>query len=317
MIRRLRGEPTIPPAPIHAPGICWAMPSRYRMLALDLDGTLLDARGRLHPASIDAVMRARAQGLRVMICTGRGLVESKSFMHELGQTDPVAVAGGAITADPVSNATVRRIAMASDLTALVCGALLSEGHAPLVLKDPSAAGFDYLIPASETMIDPVTRWWFETNRVSVRYADAITDDEHAEHTIRVGMVADADEAQRVAKIVERAVGVRALMHAFKAVVGPEITGAGERTVHIVEAFDAGAGKWPAILHEAGKHGIEPGEIAAIGDEINDLGMIESAGLGVAMANAADAVKAVANRETGHHDEGGAGAAIEKILNGIW
>ena len=293
------------------------MPCRYRMLALDLDGTLLDARGRLHPASIDAVRSARDLGLRIMICTGRGLVESRSFMHELDQTDPVAVAGGAITADPASGQTVHRVAMAGDLTSQVCRVLLDEGHAPLVLKDPSAAGFDYLIPAEISMIDPVTRWWFETNGVSVRYADDLSDDMHPEHTIRVGMCADSGEASRVASILSERVGERALMHAFKAVVGPEITGAGEREVHIVEAFDAGAGKWPAILREASRNGIDPGEIAAIGDEINDVGMIEAAGLGVAMANATASVKAVADRETGHHDAGGAADAIMRILDGEW
>jgi hydroxymethylpyrimidine pyrophosphatase-like HAD family hydrolase len=293
------------------------MACRYRMLALDLDGTLLDARGRLHPASVEGVRRARDAGLRVMICTGRGLVESRSFMHELEQTDPVAVAGGAITADPVSGETVHRVAMATDLTRLVCDALLGEGHAPLVLKDPHAAGFDYLVPAAEDLVDPVTRWWFATNRVRVRYAGSIDEDAHPEHTIRVGMCTDADEAQRVAGVVGACVGDRALMHAFKAVVGPEITGAGERTVHILEAFDAGAGKWPAIMRQAAAHGIAAGEIAAIGDEINDLGMIESAGLGVAMGNATPSVKAAAARETGHHDAGGAGAAIAKIVDGEW
>lgn len=287
------------------------------MLALDLDGTLLDARGRLHPASIEAVLRARAQGLRVMICTGRGLVESRAFMHELAQIDPVAVAGGAITADPVSGATVHRVSMADGLTRAVCDTLLAEGHAPLVLKDPHAAGFDYLVPAEETMIDPVTRWWFGTNRVSVRFAASLDHDEHPEHTIRVGMCADALEASRVAAIVAERVGDRALMHAFKAVVGPEITGAGERTVHILEAFDAGAGKWPAIMRQAERFGIAPSEIAAIGDEINDVGMIESAGLGVAMGNASDAVLAVADRVTGHHNAGGAGEAIGNILDGEW
>ena len=63
--------------------------------------------------------------------------------------------------------------------------------------------------------------------------------------------------------------------------------------------------------------LDEANIQAIGDEINDLGMIESAGLGVAMANAADAVKAVADCHTGHHNEGGAGEAIMRIVDGEW
>jgi len=63
--------------------------------------------------------------------------------------------------------------------------------------------------------------------------------------------------------------------------------------------------------------VPPERVAAIGDEINDLQLIENAGLGVAMENAVPAVKAVARRVTRSHAHDGVAYAIERILSGEW
>ena len=65
-----------------------------------------------------------------------------------------------------------------------------------------------------------------------------------------------------------------------------------------------AGKWTAILHLAELWGIDPAEICAVGDDMNDLPMIAGAGLGVAMGHAPASVLAVADHVTGDHDEDG-------------
>lgn len=295
------------------------MPLRYGLLALDLDGTLLGARAALSERNIKAVQRARRAGVRVVICTGRGLVECRAYLDRLDQTDPVIVAGGAITADPVSGGTIERFAMDPALVGVVSSALIEAGHAALVLKDAHATGYDYLVLTGTGRVtpDPVTLWWFEKMGVRVVYASSIEHDPDPEHTIRVGMCADAAESGAMADTLRDRVGGRAILHSFKAVVGSEVTGVGERAVHILEAFDASAGKWSALKRLAGVRGIEPSRIAAIGDEINDVGMIRGAGLGVAMANAVEDVRGVADRVTGDHDEDGVAEAIGRILDGEW
>ena len=64
------------------------------VLAIDLDGTLLGRDKKVSRANIEAIDRARQAGVHVLICTGRGLVESRSAREAIGQELPVMVAGG-------------------------------------------------------------------------------------------------------------------------------------------------------------------------------------------------------------------------------
>jgi hydroxymethylpyrimidine pyrophosphatase-like HAD family hydrolase len=76
-----------------------------------------------------------------------------------------------------------------------------------------------------------------------------------------------------------------------------------------------AGKWRAILHLADLWGVEPGEICAVGDDVNDIPMIRNAGLGVAMGHAAPAVRDAADLITGNHEEDGVAMLVENLLLG--
>lgn len=293
------------------------MACRYRLLALDLDGTLLNARGEVSPANARAVLAAREAGLRVVVCTGRGLVESKPHLDAIGQTDPVVVAGGAVIADPVSGLTLHRHAMDPGLVAEVTAAVMREGQAALVLKDRASAGYDYLVVTGESRPDPVSVWWFEKMRVVVRFVRTLAEDEHPEHTVRVGVVGGVAEAARAGEVLRGRFGGRAVFQSFASLVGSEATGEGEREIRIVEAFDPGSGKWPALRRLAAGLEVGDAEIAAIGDERNDLEMIRGAGLGVAMGNAVPEVLGVADRVTARHDEDGVAEAIGRILDGSW
>ncbi len=295
------------------------MPCRYRLLALDLDGTLLDARGVVSEQNTDAVRRAREAGLRVLVCTGRGYVEAEPAFRAIGQTDPVIVAGGAVTADPATGATLHRDAMDEQLVHEISGTILGEGHAALLLMDRAETGCDYLVVTGAGGLepDPVTVWWFEKMGVSVRYVPSLDGEPHAGHTVRLGVLGEHGESNRVGAVIGERFGDRVSMQAFSTVVGPEVTGSGPRRIRINEAFDPACDKWPALLRVARGMEIEPAEIAAIGDEMNDLMMIRGAGLGVAMANARDAVLDAADRVTGHHTEAGVASAIDQILDGAW
>jgi hypothetical protein len=88
-------------------------------------------------------------------------------------------------------------------------------------------------------------------------------------------------------------------------------------MHVLEVFDSRATKWNAIAQLARDWSIPHDSIMAVGDEINDLDMIASAGLGVAMGNAVPAVQAVAKRHTLRHTEDGVAVAIRSALRGEW
>ncbi|HYF78374.1 MAG TPA: HAD family hydrolase, partial [Symbiobacteriaceae bacterium] len=81
----------------------------------------------------------------------------------------------------------------------------------------------------------------------------------------------------------------------------------------VEATPAEASKREALLAVLGAMGVEPGEVIAMGDGENDVGMLSLAGLAVVPANAMPGAKAVAHRVVGHHDREGVAAFLEEML----
>lgn len=294
---------------------------RYSMLALDLDGTLLNTAGLVSRENIDAVGRARAAGLDVTICTGRGLVECRPALEAIGQSGPVVVAGGSIVACPRTSKTLHRFSIDRGMVERTVRTLLDHGHAALILKDPIEAGYDYLVVNGddEHPLDPVTQWWFETMDVKVRYARRLDEDEHPEHTVRVGACGLSGGLGKMKDELLEEFGERVMIHSFPCVVAPHMArvAADGQTLHILEVFDQNATKWSAISYLAREAGVEPSRIAAIGDEVNDVPMLRGAGLGVAMGNAVPAVREVAGRHTLRNDEHGVAHAIDRILAGEW
>jgi len=291
----------------------------YDLLAIDLDGTLLGPDAGVSEQNIRAVHRARDAGLDVIVCTGRGYIESRRILETIGHTDAVIVAGGSITACGRTGATLHRFTMHHSIVSRAVRVINECAQPAMVLKDAPAAGFDYLIVAGEGehALDPVASWWFEEMGATVRFAKSLDADEHPEQTIRVGLCTDGRRSAPIAARLRAEMGDATLMHDFPAVLGPHGRGEAPRRVNIVELFDARASKWAALTRLADERGIEASRIAAIGDEINDVCMIQGAGLGVAMGNAVDAVRAVADRHTGTNTEDGVASAIDRILAGEW
>ncbi|MFO0832410.1 MAG: HAD family hydrolase [Phycisphaerales bacterium] len=297
------------------------MPPRYPILAIDLDGTLLSSKGTVSPANIGAVHRARAAGIRVVVCTGRGLAECRSILTAISQDEPVVVAGGAIIACPMSGRTLHRFTMEVSLVRDTVGTLLEHEQPALLLKDPADAGYDYLVVQGPTRqrVHPAIDWWFERHRLRVRYVRSLDEDEHPEHTVRVGACSPASTFREVAARVKGHASGRGVLHSIPAVAPAQVqrsTSPGE-PAHIMELFDAHAGKWSAVSHLARQWGLDPGTIVAIGDEVNDVEIITNAGLGIAMANAVPAVRDAARRHTKSNDEDGVAFAVEQVLSGAW
>ena len=283
-------------------------------IAIDLDGTLLGSNKQVSRANIDAIDRARQAGVHVLICTGRGLVESRSALKAIDQRDPVMVAGGSIVADPVSGKTLHRVEMADELIHRAVDLFHSVQSPALVLKDPAEIGYDYLVVDSldEHPIHDITRWWFEDHGLSVRDARTVHDDEHPEHTVRVGMCCEVSKSNPVTEVVLREMGDLVELHDFPCVKPPGHEG---EEVHILEIFDKTATKWNAVHWYLEQHNIDPTRVAAIGDQVNDLTMIHGAGIGIAMGNAIDEVKDGSCYVTAPNDEDGVAIAIECLLRG--
>lgn len=294
------------------------MPIPYRLLALDLDGTLLDAASRLSPANRAAVGRAIDAGLEVVVCTGRGFAECRHVLDDLTMAGAAVVAGGAMTVQLPSGETLHRSAMPADLVRDVSRILnAATGHYVLLLKDRSATGVDYVL-LGDGRVDAASEWWFNQVPVAVQRAERFEDDPHPDETIRLGIVTTAREMKRLGARVVEEFGRRTFVHHFP-VINSDGNGRhlADNAIHLMEIFNAETNKWSAISALAAQRGVAAEQIAAIGDEINDVAMIRHAGLGVAMGNAIDPIKQVADRITLDQAEDGVAHAIEQILAGAW
>ncbi len=283
----------------------------YRLLAIDLDGTLLCPEGRVSKENLSAIADAQAAGLTVVPCTGRGWREAKYILDDVPNLGVgVFVTGAAIT-DVVSGKTRHHTAFDPAVAAELIDLLKDEPQAVLAYREPNRIGHEYLI-TGHGQLTPNSQWWFDfTGAILHEQRDVAPDD--LQHTLRIGMVAPGSQAPRLLAKVNESFAGRAEAHAFAAVQSPDP----EDAVHILEVFAPGVDKWHGLSWVAGQMGIDTDQVAVIGDEINDVAMLQAAGCAIAMENAADAAKQHAAYVTKPNHDHGVAHAIQQILDGHW
>ena len=284
------------------------------MIAVDLDGTLLDGDGEISDTNLAAIRAAQSAGVLVVPSTGRSWRESRQVLSSFPLIDDgqvgVFVTGAAIN-NLATGQTQDISVIEPHLAMRIVERLRDLPEAVLVFRDAELAGHDYMV-TGRGILTANTQWWFQDTGASVRFVDKPTlDDLH--HTLRVGIVAVAEQARRVGRWIAEAMGDSVIVQSFEAIQQPEPA----QSVHVLEVFAQGVDKWRGIDWIARQHGIDPARIAMIGDGANDLAAVEAAGCGIAMGNADDQVKAVADHVTGDCRDGGVAQAIDRLLSGDW
>ena len=277
--------------------------ARYRLIAIDLDGTLLSPDGQVTPRAKAAVHRALSAGLLVCFATGRNWTESREVLDALNHYPTAVFVGGAMVIDTHQRVTLHRTMMEPKLAGQICAYLEQDGQAALALQDLGTAGVDYLI-AADAPLNAATQAWMTITQAKLRKVPSLADYPH-DHTIRLGICGEPDDVRRVKQeLIDRFDG-RILCQNLR------VPSYG---VEVLEIFDPAVNKWEGVLHVARRHGISAQEIVAIGDDINDLPMVRSAGLGVAMGNAIPEVLAAAKKVIGGNHEEGLATFLDELVD---
>jgi hypothetical protein len=276
--------------------------AQYRLIAIDLDGTLLSPTGQVTARAKEAVQRCLSAGLLVCFATGRNWTESRAILDAVEHWPTAVFVGGAMVIDTDKDVTLHRTMMEPALAREVCQILESRGHAVLALQDTGVAGIDYLMTGDLPPND-ATRQWMTVTEAKLRKVGKLSDEPH-EHTIRVGICATPKEVGKIKQALVEHFGDRIVVHNL---LVPSYG------VEVLEVFDPAVNKWEGILHVARRHGIEPKQIVAIGDDVNDIPMIKNAGLGVAMGNARPDVQAVAKKVIGKNTDEGLAAFLDELV----
>jgi 5-amino-6-(5-phospho-D-ribitylamino)uracil phosphatase len=276
---------------------------QYRLIAIDLDGTLLNSRSELSAANRNALHRAHEAGITICLCTGRSTVEAQPVVEQIGLDLNAGVfVFGALVNDLVSGQVLFRNAMSPDLAERLITHLSQGRRHVLILYDRAENGCDYVLLEGDDNRDAYERWLTitpaRTERISQWQPRACTP-------LRVGIIEPTDCIERSLR------DIRAVFPAEQAKINSIY--APNYGLHVVECFAPVVNKWYGITQLAGRLGIRPDQVAAVGDDINDVEMIAQAGLGVAMGNAIPAIKAVAACETRTNDQDGVAALIDRLL----
>lgn len=280
------------------------MVGRYRLLAIDIDGTLVNVHNELSPATRDALIRAGKAGIRVVLATGRRYSRALHLVEPLEIDVPLISASGALVKDPQDHH--RTLYRAEFDRAVLCQAMAildACGYDPVVCADTYSEGFDFYHPRAETD-SPELAEYFRSNPGDGRVWPNLVRDPPPGVFTAFTMGTRAQMAELDETLHRRLPG-KLSSHVLRS---PRYTG------FMCEFAPGGVTKWSAICRLARGWGIGDEAICAVGDDVNDIPMIRAAGLGVAMGNALPEVKAAADRIAPSQADDGLVHVVEWLLD---
>lgn len=279
-----------------------------KLLVIDLDGTLVGSDGTLPAAHVDELHRARAQGIELVVATGRSWNESQRYLEALEADGVMVAAGGAMLVDAVDGQTLARSVLPADVIATIAQRLNEAGHLAQLLQDHNETNVHYVM-IGPMEPDPTTAWWLAKHDLTTQCEPVMTTTA-MEHTVRVAAVGTSEELAPVVALLEEELGDRVLVRHWEAI--SEGTHNAPPT-YLLEAFNADVDKWFMVKKILADRGLNASDVVAIGDGLNDIEMLEHAGLGIAMGQAKPEVRAVADRIVASNDEGGFIEALRSIV----
>lgn len=252
----------------------------------------MGAEDRVSAVVRDTVRRVREAGCAVVLCTGRSRVTTDPVADQLGFRGYAVVSNGAVVLDLDSGEVLccNRMPISSAVQAI--RALMAEGAAPNVYEDAIESARILYHPDFPVRIYDEERYqpWPDMG-ASLPFAPVCVSSYGPEEVLRP--IADRLTLERIP--------------------GTFVEQAGTHEVWCLEVHHEQSGKCNGLQRVADRLGVQREEVLAIGDHINDLKMLQFAGIGVAMGNAIPEVKAVADFVTATREEDGVAQALERFV----
>ncbi|MCH4172416.1 MAG: sugar-phosphatase [Lactobacillus sp.] len=268
--------------------------SKIKLVAIDMDGTLLDDHQQITPENIAAIQKADAAGVQIVLASGRPLAGLKQYLTQLQlwQKDRYTITfNGALVQENATDKTIleHTVPLATFKTFANLAQELNL-HIHAEDKDrmytPNRDISKYTVIESALVDLPLY----------YRTLDEFPPDTHFS---KVMMIDEPD-----------------LINAAEPKIPADLKKAYyivKSTPYFLEVMNRQVSKGKALNELADYLGFEQSEVMAIGDQGNDLSMVQYAGMGVAMANAIDTVKASATIQTASNNDSGVAQAINQYV----
>lgn len=281
------------------------MSSRIRLIAIDIDGTLLNSRNELSAANLAALQRAHAEGIEVMLGTGRRHAFAMPIAEALGFPLWMISSNGAVT-----RSTTDEHFYVDFLPAQVCRDLCiymgDQFRANTVVTFERPGKGALIVERVDELTESIQRW-IEKNSQFIEFIVPIEN----------GIVTDPIQAMFCGTIAKMELAQEKLLAwPGRDQITVLKTQYDHRNLCIVDILNRDCSKGHALERFAQSRGISRDEIVAIGDNYNDIEMLRIAGHPFIMANAAAELKQNGWPVTLSNDESGVAAAIEQVLSGV-
>lgn len=274
---------------------------KYKLICSDIDGTLVDTRGRVTKENQAAIHELEKAGIMFAICSGRmySAVNMISLFYEIPSY--VICSNGAVIGDTRTNQVLHQFPLSKDNIEKIC-AVGEKYHCVIgfntvegVLYRGSDGIEDVLYHEANMMYSSVTGKKIQLVRADA-YGKYITEND----IMKISLWASSDEDyEKVCNQINQISGVTAAS-AMK---------------WNLEMTEAGVTKWHGVKWLLNRFGLKREEVICIGDTMNDYEMVRNAGLGVAMKNGDTRLKEVASYITDTNDDSGVAKLIKKCLEG--
>jgi hydroxymethylpyrimidine pyrophosphatase-like HAD family hydrolase len=298
-----------------------------RMIAVDMDGTLLGADGQVSARNVAALKAAEAAGVEVVVATGRRHCYAMRQLRGLGLGEENAlISSNGTVVRTIGARLLEKTLLPTSTARWICGHV-DEFRNALVMT------FDKVRPDGEDergalVVEELAELnesigkWMIANAPYIAHVNPIEQALEGDDPIQMMLCGRVERMRRAeARLLEHpgvsAVGVGPQEWAAGVEVALHRTEYPVRDLSIVDILPAGCSKGAALLRLAADRGVKVEEIVAIGDNWNDVSMLEVAGQAVLMGNAPEDLKEMAV-ERGwtvgkRHDEDGVAEVVEAAL----
>jgi len=270
-----------------------------RLLAIDIDGTLLNPEFQISPVDMAALRRVRAQGIEVVVVTGRRHTFALPIVQQLGFDLWVISSNGAVTRSLAGETFHRDLLPAATCLELCTKMREFRGNTVLTF-DIEAKGAIVLEHMRELNVS--IQRWLEKN---LQYIDFVIPIENS-------LTKDPVQAMFCGRI-ERMKLAQAALAASGLDITVLRTEYPVRDLSIVDVLNQGCSKGHALERWANFRGIPREQVMAIGDNYNDIEMLAFAGVPFIMGNASEELRGNGWAVTLTNEQNGVAAAIEQVL----
>ncbi len=277
---------------------------KYKMLVSDMDYTLLNKEKKVSKRNRDAIRKAMEKGVHMVVATGRIYTSARVYARLLGVNTPIIASNGAI---------IREAAFANlkDTEKTIYKQTLDvEAVKEMVRLSHKYGVFCHFFTEdtiyAEKLVNVSLRYteWNkylgEEDQVKIRIEEDMENAIVQEKTDILKAVVVDDDDTKLQKLRED-------------IMSTGVVSASQSMKGNLEVMNRDVSKGNAVKTLAAMYGISREEVIAIGDNENDMSMIEYAGLGIAMGNAEECLKNAADHITCDYQEDGVAEAIERFI----